>query len=137
MNGPDLNSPTQRTAPVDPVLDAMGGAVGALRRFADHTTEIIEAFDRAARMRESGASYRQIAEKEPLFVDFSTGAFRELYEALSAMRRRQALTLYEEGMTMAQLGRLLGVTRQRIAVLLGDKSKRDTSTAADTSTTDA
>lgn len=108
----------------DPVLEAMGAAVGALRRFSNHATEILEAFDRAAGMRETGASYRQIASEEPLFVDFSSGAFRELYEALSALRRKQARALYEEGMTMAQLGRLLGVTRQRIAVLLDTTRKQ-------------
>jgi DNA-binding transcriptional regulator LsrR (DeoR family) len=43
---------------------------------------------------------------------------------MSLMRRRQAWALYEEGMTMAQLGRLLGVTRQRIAVLLEEKRKK-------------
>ena len=45
----------------DPVLAAMGKAVGALRRFSHHTSEILEAFDRAAGMRETGASYRDIA----------------------------------------------------------------------------
>jgi len=128
MDDADSSPSPYPHAAQDPVLDAMGAAVGALRRFHHHTAEILEAFDRAAGMREAGADYRQIAEKEPLFVDFSAGPFRELYEALSALRRCQARTLYEEGMTMAQLGRLLGVTRQRIAVLLGDKSKRDTST---------
>jgi hypothetical protein len=108
----------------DEVLAAMGEAVGALRHFADHTAEILDAFERAAAVRQTGASYRQIADEERLFVDFSTGPFRDLYEALSALRRRQARALYDEGMTMAQLGRLLGVTRQRIAVLLGDKDKR-------------
>jgi len=102
----------------------MGAAVGALRRFSHHTTEILEAFDRAAGMRETGADYRQIAEAEKLFVDFSSGPFKELYEALSKLRRSQARALYEEGMTMAQLGRLLGVTRQRIAVLLGNKTNK-------------
>jgi hypothetical protein len=112
------NPSSQHAAPDDPVLAAISGAVGALRRFSHHTTEILEAFDRSAGMRETGASYRDIAQEEPLFVDFSSGPFRELYEALSALRRAQARQLYEEGMTMAQLGRLLGVTRQRIAVLL-------------------
>jgi hypothetical protein len=102
----------------------MGGAVGALRRFAKHTTDVLEAFDRAAGMRETGSSYREIAEEERLFVDFACGPYRELQEAVSALRRSQVRTLYEEGMTMAQLGRLLGVTRQRIAVLLDDKDKR-------------
>jgi hypothetical protein len=105
----------------------MGDAAGSLRRFADQTTEILEAFDRAAGLRETGASYRQIAEEEPLFVNFSSGNFRELYDALSALRRKQARALYEEGMTMAQLGRLLGVTRQRIAVLLGKRQEADDS----------
>jgi hypothetical protein len=108
----------------DSVLTAIAGAVGALRRFSDHTTEILDAFERAAETRETGASYRQIAEDEPLFVEFSSGAFRELYDALSLLRRTQARALYEEGMTMAQLGRLLGVTRQRIAVLLSGKRKQ-------------
>ena len=125
-------NPSPRQSPAhDPVLDAMGGASDALRRFAHHTTEILDALDRAAGMRDTGTSYRQIAEEEPLFVDFSSGPFRELYDALSALRRRQARALHDEGMTMAELGRLLGVTRQRIAVLLDDERKR-----ADTSTTD-
>jgi hypothetical protein len=101
----------------------MGAAVGALRRFVDHTTDVLEAFDRVSGMRESGSSYREIAEKEGLFVDFAAGPYRELVEAMSLMRRRQAWALYEEGMTMAQLGRLLGVTRQRIAVLLSANRK--------------
>ena len=125
MPSADSNSsPQQHVRADDAVLAAMGGAVGALRRFAHHTTEILDAFDRAAGMRETGTSYRQIAEEEPLFVDFSSGPFRELYDALSALRRSQARELHEEeGMSMAQLGRLLGVTRQRIAVLLDDKRK--------------
>jgi hypothetical protein len=102
----------------------MGGAVGALRRFAHHSSEILEAFDRAAGMRETGASYRQIAEQERLFIDFPSGPYKELVDAISALRRNQVAALYDEGMTMAQLGRLLGVTRQRIAVILDEKRKR-------------
>jgi hypothetical protein len=102
----------------------MGGAVGALRRFADHTTDVLKAFDRATELRNTGASYRQIAEQERLFLDFACGPYRELLDAVSGLRRREVRALYDEGMTMAQLGRLLGVTRQRIAVLLDDRPKR-------------
>ena len=123
MTDADLNSPPHHSPTSDPVLDAMGGAVGALRRFAHHTTDVLEAFDRAAGMRETGTSYRQIAEQERLFVDFVNGPYRELLDAVSSLRRRQVRALYEEGMTMAQLGRLLGVTRQRIAVLLDDRKR--------------
>jgi hypothetical protein len=109
----------------DAVIAAIDCAAGALRRLTNHATDILEAFDRAAGMREAGTPYREIAEEEPLFVDFSAGPFRDLSDAFSALRRTQARALYDEGMTMAQLGRLLGVTRQRIAVLLG--TKRDSS----------
>jgi hypothetical protein len=119
-SSPHQSTPDNPVSSNDDVLEAMGTAVGALRRFSHHTTEILEAFDRAAGIRETGAPYRQIAEAERLFVDFTDGPFKELYEALSKLRRSQARALYEEGMTMAQLGRLLGVTRQRIAVLLGN-----------------
>jgi len=102
----------------------MGGAVGALRRFADHTTDVLKAFDRAGELRETGASYSEIAEQERLFLDFACGPYRELLDAVSALRRRQVRALYDEGLTMAQLGRLLGVTRQRIAVLLSGKRKQ-------------
>ena len=124
MNPPDSNPSSPQSPPEDPVLAAMGSAVGALRRFAHQTTEILEAFDRAAGMRETGASYREIATEERLFVDFTACAYKELVDAMSALRRHQVGALYDEGMTMAQLGRLLGVTRQRIAVILDEKRKR-------------
>ena len=123
-DAPMNSSPHLPATPDDDVLESMGAAVGALRRFSHHTTDILEALDRAAGMRETGASYREIADAEQLFVDFTSGPFKELYEALSKLRRSQARALHEEGMTMAQLGRLLGVTRQRIAVLLANKTTK-------------
>jgi len=124
MNTPDSNSLSHHVSPDDPVLAAMGGAVGALRRFVTYTAEVLEAFDRAAGMRETGAPYRQIAEQERLFIDFASGPYKEAVDAISTLRRNQVAALYDEGMTMAQLGRLLGVTSQRIAVILDEKRKR-------------
>ncbi|MBV8221430.1 MAG: hypothetical protein JO325_23435, partial [Solirubrobacterales bacterium] len=79
---------------------------------------------RVAGLRESGASYAQIAEQERLFIEFAAGPYKELVDAVSTLRRQQVAALYEEGMTMAQLGRLLGVTRQRVAVVLEERRKR-------------
>jgi len=124
MNSSDSN-PSPHNSSDDAVLAAMGGAVGALRRFAHHTTEVLDAFERAAGMRDTGASYRQIAERERLFIDFASGPYKELIEAVNALRRQEVRALYSEGMTMAQLGRLLGVTRQRIAVILEEKRPSD------------
>src|SRR5438270_9688195 len=124
MDSSDSN-PSPHNSSDDAVLAAMGGAVGALRRFAHHTTEVLDAFERAAGMRDTGASYRQIAERERLFIDFASGPYKELVDAVNALRRQEVRALYSEGMTMAQLGRLLGVTRQRIAVIPEDKRPSD------------
>jgi hypothetical protein len=108
----------------DPLLEAMRRAVGALRQFSGHTDELAHAFDRAAARRERGASCRELTHDEGAFVEFTSGPLKELLAALSDFRRRQAHALREEGMTLAELGRLLGVTRQRVAVLLDDKRPR-------------
>ncbi|MBV8297631.1 MAG: hypothetical protein JO085_12395 [Acidimicrobiia bacterium] len=123
---PTLSPPSPQHAPAtdDPVLAALGDAAGALRRFATHSAEVLEAFGRVEGLREAGASYEQIAECERLFIDFAAGPYKELVDAVSNLRRQQVAAIYEEGMTMAQLGRLLGVTRQRIAVVLEEKRKR-------------
>src|SRR5207253_10809756 len=108
-------------SPDDPVLSAMGGLVGALRRFSSETEQLLAALDHAARRRETGSSCREIAEDGGVIVGFSSGALRVLLDAVSEFRRAEARALYDEGMTMAQLGRTLGITRQRVAVLLDDR----------------
>jgi hypothetical protein len=125
MHDIDPNHTSHDTRPPeDPVLDAIGGAAGALRTFTSHTNEVLEAFDRAVGRRQAGASYREIAEADGAFVTFTSGPLKELLDALGEFRRQQARALYDEGMTMAELGRLFGVTRQRVAVLLDDKRSR-------------
>jgi hypothetical protein len=105
----------------DPVLAAMAALDVALRRFSDHTVELLEACDRTAGMRKTGASYRELADKGCPFIGEGTGPLRDLLDAVGEYRRCHAKALYEEGLTMAQLGRLLGVSRQRVAVLLDEK----------------
>src|SRR2546423_1268641 len=131
MPDDDSNSSPHQTPTNDPVLDAMGGAAGALRRFADHTTDVLDAFDRAAGMRETGSTYRAGAEQDRLSDASLCAPYRDLLKAGSTLRRRKVRPLYEGGMRKPQLGRLLGVPRQRIAVLLDDKRKADTSTTDD------
>src|SRR5947209_13820256 len=116
--------PHDTPASHDPVLDAMGRAIEALRRFSGHTNELVEAFDRAAARRQAGASYRELADDEAMLVDFTSGPLKDLLDALSDFRRRQIRALYDDGMSMAELGRALGVTRQRVAVLLGNRESR-------------
>jgi hypothetical protein len=101
----------------------MGELVGALRRFSSETEQLLAALDRAAGRRGTGSSYREIADDGGVIVGFGSGALRVLLDAVSEFRRAEARALYEEGMTMAQLGRTLGITRQRVAVLLDDRKR--------------
>jgi hypothetical protein len=110
-------------SPDDPVLIAMGELVGALRRFSSETEQLLAALDHAAGRRGTGSSYREIAEDGGVIVGFGSGSLRVLLDAVSEFRRAEARALYEEGMTMAQLGRTLGITRQRVAVLLDDRKR--------------
>jgi DNA-directed RNA polymerase specialized sigma24 family protein len=120
MHDADRTPPHYTPAQDDPVLDAMGRAIAALRQFSGHTNELLG----AAARRHAGASYRELAGDEAMLVDFTSGPLKDLLDSLSAFRRCQVRALYEDGMSMAELGRALGVTRQRVAVLLGTKGSR-------------
>jgi uncharacterized protein YjcR len=57
-------------------------------------------------------------EETPLLVQLLTESAGTLHEHGSRVRRTEARTLYAEGLTMEQIARLFGVTRQRVSVLL-------------------
>jgi DNA-directed RNA polymerase sigma subunit (sigma70/sigma32) len=57
-------------------------------------------------------------EKTPLIVELLTQSAEALHTYGSRVRRAEAQILHREGMTMDQIARLFGVTRQRISALL-------------------
>src|SRR3954452_5341270 len=107
----------------DPVLAAISNLADTLRSFAGHAEQLARECDDAAELRRSGASYREIADRGGPFIGEAEGPLRELLDAVGEYRRCQARALYEDGLTMARLGRLLGITRQRVAVLLDEKKR--------------
>jgi hypothetical protein len=69
-----------------------------------------------------GLTYRQIM---PLrrrldMIERISTALRELTSNGHLFRRAEARALYAEGLTMAQLATVFGVSRQRVSVLLRD-----------------
>jgi len=65
-------------------------------------------------------------EEPPLIVRLLTESAETLQECGSRVRRTEAAVLHQQGMTMDQIARLFGVTRQRVSVLLrGTPSMRD------------
>jgi hypothetical protein len=78
---------------------------------------------RIAEFEEACATGRQIKdivpdEAPPLIVELLTQSAETLHTYGSRVRRAEARTLYREGMTMDQIARLFGVTRQRVSALL-------------------
>ena len=72
--------------------------------------------------RSAGRSYREIVEatKGDLSVQLITEATQALDEFGARVRRTEALALYNEGMTMEEIAKKFGVTRQRVSALLRD-----------------
>jgi DNA-directed RNA polymerase sigma subunit (sigma70/sigma32) len=99
----------------------------ALRRLDRALDENI---DRAHRMKRriaeledaclSGRPIKEIVPEEetPLIVQLLTESAEALHEHGSRVRRTEARALHREGLTMDQIARLFGVTRQRVSALL-------------------
>jgi hypothetical protein len=57
-------------------------------------------------------------------VELMTESLDALLEAGSRLRRAKARALYEDGVTMAAIGKLFGVTRQRVSCLIRPGTER-------------
>lgn len=78
---------------------------------------------RIAELQEAYATGRPIKEivpheETPLIVELLTQSAEALHTYGSRVRRAEARVLHREGMTMDQIARLFGVTRQRVSALL-------------------
>ena len=120
MQGPD---------PADDVLAALENLEAVLRETTERNRTAIRRADEIRRLREQGHQYSEIVpiEERPLIVELLTHNLSDLSDASSRFRRVEARALYSEGLTMAQIADLFGVTRQRVAALLG-RDKLDEST---------
>lgn len=94
----------------------------------DHALE--ENIDMAERMKQrivdiraaraEGRSLREIVpnEEAPLIVQLLTESTNLLHSYGNRVRRTEARALHREGMTMDEIAKLFGVTRQRVSALL-------------------
>jgi hypothetical protein len=74
----------------------------------------------AAQEQVPGVTYSGVMplDKRVAMTEQITGAIRALARDGNKFRRLEARALYEEGLTMAQLAAIFGVSRQRVSVLL-------------------
>jgi len=98
-------------------LQQLAAASGALHR---KVSQFTESMNRATW--QEGLTYGELLplRKRLEMVREISDALRDLSASGHLFRRIEARALYAEGMTMAQLARVFGVSRQRVSALLRD-----------------
>jgi hypothetical protein len=96
-------------------LRQVAEASGELHRIAHQFTRSTDATDWPG-----GLSYRDMLplRRRLEMIEKISGALRELTRYGHLFRRVEARALYAEGLTMAELASVFGVSRQRVSVLL-------------------
>ena len=107
----------------DDVLGALEQVSAALAASERRALEIVDRGNRLARQRAAGQSWRDITESEsnPRTADLLRDSMEAILRANSRYRRALVRELYADGATMQRIAELLGITRQRVAVLLKDE----------------
>lgn len=109
----------------DEVLEALGEVIAALERNAERVATMKERAEMIRMERGTGASYRTIVENEdgPLIVEMLRENQERLARAGAKFRVAEARALRADGLTLDEIARLFGVTRQRVIAILrrGDK----------------
>lgn len=108
--------------PVDAFLDALLELDRGLEENIDRAHRMKRRIEDLRRAHAEGRSISEIvpAEETPLLVQLLTESAEHLAAYGSRVRRTEARVLYGEGMTMDEIARLFGVTRQRVSALLRD-----------------
>ena len=104
----------------DAFLEALTALEHTLADNQRRATLIKKRIARLRRLRSRGAPYAEIvsSKDEPLIVQLLTQSSTALDTSGANVRRAEAHALYAEGLTMEQIARRFGVTRQRISILL-------------------
>ncbi|HVM10111.1 MAG TPA: helix-turn-helix domain-containing protein [Acidimicrobiales bacterium] len=104
----------------DHVVESLRQLSDALRRSGERIEQAIDRAERLAAQRDAGRTWGEIVREEerPTIIDLIGENLDELYVSGGLLRRTLARALHEEGLSMEQIARLFGVTRQRVSGLL-------------------
>lgn len=104
----------------DPVLDAVEALDAVLEANLERTRAMRERMAQMRGERGAGRSYREIVEGDrgPLLVELLSRSAQDLDRVGARVRRAEAAALHAEGLTMDEIARLFGVSRQRVSALL-------------------
>jgi DNA-directed RNA polymerase sigma subunit (sigma70/sigma32) len=115
------------TRETDAFLKAVDDLDGALEQSIEMTRRMKERIKEIRAGHASGQSLREIVpqEERPLLVQLLTETGNLLHSYGTRVRRTEARALHHEGMTMDEIARQFGVTRQRVSALLRDAAQQD------------
>jgi DNA-directed RNA polymerase sigma subunit (sigma70/sigma32) len=104
----------------DPVLAAWGELVTALEQNQHCLAQTRRKGEELARRRASASGWSEVllSEESPRLAEAVNESLQRLAEANSQYRLAAARALHDEGITMEAIGKLLGVSRQRISHML-------------------
>jgi hypothetical protein len=104
----------------DAFMAALEDLDRALDESLDMTHRMKQRIAEIRQAREQGLALRDIVpnEETPLIVQLLTENTNLLHSYGNRVRRTEARALHREGMTMDEIAKLFGVTRQRVSALL-------------------
>lgn len=106
----------------DPALSALRALGEQLDRTMAELSQARERVAELERLRAGGASWHAIVEREdrPLIVEALARALDDLGAVGGRFRREEARALQREQVSITRIGKLFGVSRQRVSAILSD-----------------
>lgn len=115
---PDVTAPAPSD---DPVLDALDQILGVGRANVTSWMLIMDRIERIRKLRHEGVQYAQMTlGDETRLIDELADNHRRLSEAIAQLRNASIVELRDEGMSVAEIARGFGVSRQWVSRLLGE-----------------
>lgn len=110
----------------DEVLDALEQLVAAVHTTNAANEDILRRAQQITAQRAEGRTWREVVTNAdaPLVVELVRRNLDALFDAGGRLRRAEAKALHDEGMTMEEIAKTFGVSRQRVSALLKERSAR-------------
>lgn len=107
----------------DPAVEALTALVDQLDRTRAELGEAVERAHQLVELRNSGHTWLQIvqAEERPLIIERISQALDDLGVAGSRFRREEALALARENLSITDISKMFGVSRQRVSALVQEQ----------------
>ncbi|GAA1865120.1 hypothetical protein GCM10009836_51760 [Pseudonocardia ailaonensis] len=111
----------------DPARSALRALDDQLARTIADLTRARERVVELEELRDAGRSWHEIVshEERPLVVEAVTRALDDLGTVGGRFRRQEAMALQRESVSITRIGKLFGVSRQRVSAILqeGQRSR--------------